>query len=160
MPDPTTETTVRLTEALQITKKPEEVRNKEDKDEPDGHAARRVAELIKKHKDKPFFIAAGFHKPHLPWIAPKKYFDLYPPEKIDVGDDSSDAAIELGVTHRGARVRGRVAQSSGLPLDPEARAVLIGRSPLAFPRKAVGEIDRSGQFVIPGVLPGRSNGVS
>jgi protocatechuate 3,4-dioxygenase beta subunit len=80
---------------------------------------------------------------------------LYPPEKIEVGDDSSDAAIELGVTHRGARVRGRVSQSPGLPLDPEARAVLIGRSPLAFPRKAVGEIDRSGQFVIPGVLPGR-----
>ena len=79
---------------------------------------------------------------------------VYPPEKIEVGDDPGET-IELAVTHRGARVRGRVTQASGLALDPEARAVLIGRSPLAFPRKAVGEIDRGGAFVIPGVLPGR-----
>lgn len=79
---------------------------------------------------------------------------VYPPEKIEVVDEPTEA-IELSVTHRGARVRGSVSQSSGLPLDPEARAVLVGRSPLAFPRKAVGEIDRAGAFVIPGVLPGR-----
>jgi len=80
---------------------------------------------------------------------------VYPPEKIEVGDNSADAEIELGVTHRGARVRGRIMHSSVLPLDPDTRAVLVGRSPLAFPRKAVGEIDKNGNFVIPGVLPGR-----
>ncbi len=31
---------------------------------------------------KPFFLAAGFHKPHLPWTAPGKYFDLYPVDRI------------------------------------------------------------------------------
>ena len=36
-----------------------------------------------------------------------------------------------------------------------ARAVLIGRSPLALPRKAVGEIDRDGKFVVGTLLPGR-----
>ena len=80
---------------------------------------------------------------------------VYPPEKIEVGEGSADASIELAVSHRGARVRGRIAQTSGLPLDPETRAVLVGRSPLAFPRKAVGELDKNGSFVIPGMLPGR-----
>jgi hypothetical protein len=31
----------------------------------------------------------------------------------------------------------------------------MGRSPLAFPRKAVGEVDKGGAFTIAGVLPGR-----
>jgi iduronate 2-sulfatase len=54
----------------------------EDADEPDGHTARRVAKLIEEHKEGPFFIAAGFHKPHVPHTAPKKYFEMYPAAKM------------------------------------------------------------------------------
>jgi arylsulfatase A-like enzyme len=36
------------------------------------------AQMIKMHDDKkPFFLAVGYHKPHLPFVAPKKYWDLY-----------------------------------------------------------------------------------
>jgi uncharacterized sulfatase len=54
----------------------------EDAAEPDGITAHRVVELLEQHKDGPFFIAAGFHKPHVPHTAPKKYFDLYPADKM------------------------------------------------------------------------------
>lgn len=35
-------------------------------------------------KQEPFFLAVGFIKPHLPWVSPKKYWDLYDPAKIDL----------------------------------------------------------------------------
>lgn len=53
-----------------------------DSDEPDGRTALRIVELLEQNRNRPFFIGCGFHKPHLPWVAPKKYFDLYPPEKV------------------------------------------------------------------------------
>ncbi len=40
-----------------------------------------IASLGKKH-DKPFFLAVGFHKPHMPWNVPRKWFDLFPLESI------------------------------------------------------------------------------
>ena len=40
-----------------------------------------IGELKKSH-DKPFFLASGFTKPHLPWYVPKKYFDMHPLDGI------------------------------------------------------------------------------
>jgi uncharacterized sulfatase len=50
-----------------------------DADTWDGFVARRAVELIEQSAkgDKPFFVAAGFRRPHSPYIAPEKYFDLY-----------------------------------------------------------------------------------
>lgn len=48
-----------------------------DNQHTDGIVADDAIKLIKTHKEKPFFIAAGFYKPHCPWITPSKYFDLY-----------------------------------------------------------------------------------
>jgi arylsulfatase A-like enzyme len=42
-----------------------------------------VEQLGKKH-DKPFFLACGLHKPHMPWNVPKKYYDLFPLDKIEL----------------------------------------------------------------------------
>lgn len=48
----------------------------------DGKVAADTIALLEKHKDRPFFIGAGFYRPHCPFIAPQKYFDLYPLDRI------------------------------------------------------------------------------
>jgi iduronate 2-sulfatase len=58
---------------------------------PDGQVAdRAVAELKRLKKgDKPFFLGVGFYKPHLPFNAPKKYWDLYDRGKIELSTQKS-----------------------------------------------------------------------
>jgi len=54
----------------------------------DGMIADSAMQLLKKLKDQPFFLAVGFHKPHLPFTAPKKYWNLYNRDNIIIPDTS------------------------------------------------------------------------
>lgn len=56
----------------------------------DGMLAIEAIRLLKENRKKPFFIGIGFHKPHDPFVAPKKYFDLYPLDEITLAVDPSD----------------------------------------------------------------------
>ncbi len=55
----------------------------------DGKTAEKASELIRKHKNERFFLAVGFVRPHVPFVAPKSYFDPYPfaemilPKKVE-----------------------------------------------------------------------------
>ncbi|MDB6029387.1 MAG: arylsulfatase family protein [Verrucomicrobiales bacterium] len=48
-----------------------------------------IEQLGKKH-DRPFFLACGLHKPHLPWVVPRKYYDLFPLESIQLPPHRDD----------------------------------------------------------------------
>ncbi|MHC4351734.1 MAG: sulfatase-like hydrolase/transferase [Planctomycetota bacterium] len=70
-----------------------------DRDMGDRKVAAWATEQLKKKHDKPFFLACGFFRPHLPWYVPNKYFDMYPPDKItlpNVNDNDLDDVPELG----------------------------------------------------------------
>jgi len=65
-----------------------------DEEHTDGMVANRAIEMIDRNRDKPFFVAAGFFNPHCPYVAPKKYFDLYPLDQIPM-DNLEEAKKDL-----------------------------------------------------------------
>jgi len=81
----------------------------EDADYADGRVANetmrrlQAAKARRDSKDTPFFIAAGFARPHLPFSAPKKYWDLYDPNALPMPANQSFPidAPEVAVKRRG-----------------------------------------------------------
>jgi iduronate 2-sulfatase len=67
----------------------------DDEDQPDGLNAKVAVEILEKHRATPFFIGLGIHKPHDPFIAPKKYFDLYPIGTTKLAEEPGDRSEQL-----------------------------------------------------------------
>lgn len=65
-----------------------------------------------KNKDKPFFLGLGMKKPHLDWVAPRKYWDMYDPSKISLAAQTHgpENGAEMGL-HPSFELRVR----SGIP---------------------------------------------
>lgn len=71
------------------------------------YALKAKAQIIKLSKDnKPFFMAVGFHKPHLPFVAPKKYWDLYKREDLPLEkfQEHSKNGVEIAY-HKSGELR-------------------------------------------------------
>src|SRR5687768_11227275 len=128
----------------------------------DGMVADHAVEVLKGIKEKNFFLAVGFKKPHRPYAAPAKYWDLYDPKKIKLPantelpanvpeialkesgdeDDDEDAAKKTD--------KPEAATKASRPMRPkELRENLHGyfscvSSVDALVGKIVGELDRLG----------------
>jgi arylsulfatase A-like enzyme len=96
----------------------------------DHHAVSWACGEIAKQRQQPFFLACGIFRPHLPWIVPRKYFDLYPLERIELPPFREDDLADLppaGV--RMANPRGDHAAVTGAGIWKEAvRAYLAAVS--------------------------------
>lgn len=96
-----------------------------DDDLLDGDTAVNAVAQLKEHAKnpaRPFFLAVGFSNPHVPWISPKKYWDLYDPAKFTLAsneylpEDAPDFAATSGADFFGYR---DVPQVSGDKLPEE-----------------------------------------
>lgn len=56
----------------------------EDADMGDGQIAAWGAKVLSKSHERPFFLAVGFYRPHIPLYAPQKYFSLFDPQKVEL----------------------------------------------------------------------------
>jgi arylsulfatase A-like enzyme len=72
-----------------------------EEDMPDSAVLRACRLFLENAPPEPFFCAAGFYKPHLPWHVPQRFFDLYDPARISlplVKDDDLEDVPPIGRT--------------------------------------------------------------
>jgi len=87
----------------------------------DGAQTTRAIEVLQelKDKDEPFFLSVGYYRPHLPFNAPKKYWDLYDRDKIPLADNQYPPKDSPWYAmHGDAELRGYT-DCSDLPLPTE-----------------------------------------
>lgn len=80
--------------------------------------------LEKRDTSKPFFLAVGFHRPHMPLVAPAKYFDLYPFDSITLPNDPPDDEADIPVPARNGAVPGYTMTSTPQQRRAAIRAYL------------------------------------
>lgn len=99
-----------------------------DEVEGDGRRARLAVKVLEEKRDKPLFLALGLVRPHVAWVAPQKYFDMYQEDSIKFTkappDDTADIPA-IAIKNRaqslpGLMLAGR--EPAGMSADPaEAR---------------------------------------
>ncbi|MDB4614489.1 sulfatase [bacterium] len=70
----------------------------------DWKTADKAAAILLQPHDKPFFLACGIYHPHLPWYAPKEFFDMHPLETIQLPEHKADDLNDVPIS--GQRMAG------------------------------------------------------
>lgn len=100
-----------------------------DEDYPDGQLRVKAIETLQRlaeTPDQPFFLAVGFFKPHLPFTAPQRYWDLYDHQQIDLPDNyHPPKGAPSGAVHSSGELRAYAGIPPKGPVDRETARNLI-----------------------------------
>ncbi len=92
----------------------------------DGMIADRAIEMLEEHADEPFFLALGFLKPHMPYVAPKRYWDLHSKETLPALIEQPNPHGAPSIALQGSReVRVHANIPMEGPLSAETRGELV-----------------------------------
>ncbi len=70
--------------------------NLRDEDLIDWHSADYIIERLQQDHDQPFFLACGLYKPHLAFVAPRKYYEPFPLDSIEVPPHIENDLADIG----------------------------------------------------------------
>lgn len=105
----------------------------------DGKLATRAIEELRRVKDRPFFLALGFLRPHLPFNCPKKYWNLYDPGEIRVPGTEGMRGVARAEFHKNYEVA-RYAGGRSIR-EPTGRRLIHGyRACVSYVDAQVGRI--------------------
>ena len=122
-----------------------------DNDYRDGATADRAIATLGEIVDRPFFLAMGMSKPHLPFCAPKRYWDMYDPAKIELADNPYPPkdVPKMAMTNWGEMRKYHGVPAKGPVSEEMARNLVHGYSACvsyidAQVGRVIGELDRLG----------------
>lgn len=126
----TPENLINLTAASRNKRLPFGYFDVSDEELPDGQVAEKAVEKLRllSGQESPFFLAVGFFKPHLPFNAPKKYWDLYDHNTIKIPDNyyPPENAPEEAIHNFGELRNYTAVPKQGKVSDEMARALIHG----------------------------------
>ena len=117
----------------------------------DGEMTERAIKALGELKEKPFFLAVGYMKPHLPFVAPKKYWDIYDRTKLALPSPAMPPREAPSVALQSSgELRGQYTNMRDVPLsEAQTRELRHGYYACvsyvdALIGRLVGELDRLG----------------
>ena len=109
-----------------------------DVEHTDGIAAAEAVRLLERFKrnGESFFLAVGFYRPHTPYVAPKRYFDLYPRDRIELPKLSdADRSRTPEAAYRSA-----LKEQDAMTDDQRREAIQAYRASITFMDAQVGHV--------------------
>jgi len=115
----------------------------------DHQSAEEAIRLLRANKDKPFFLAVGFIRPHVPELAPEKFFDLYPYESIKLPEMPGSGRdgippiafhygkLDMGMDERGRRESIRAYHATTSFMDAQVGRVIDELNKLGLADKTI-----------------------